>query len=245
MSAIGKLTWVELKLFAREPFPLVFTFAFPIVLLLILVSLFGGDPPEAYGMPPADYYVSSYVGVAIAVIGLIAVPVHVANYRERGILRRFQASSVPPAATFGAQAIVGLLIATAAGMTLAVIGNLVHDVALPTSVGPVLAAFALGTLAFVAIGLLLAALAPGVRAAQAIGMLLFVPMWMLGGPGPPRGEMSGVMQSIHDAMPLTYVVRSLQDPWVGAASNPANLVVVAAILVVASAAALRLFRSPG
>lgn len=220
MRTTGKLTWVELKLFAREPFGLIFTFAFPVVLLLVLVSVFGEEPSSAYGMPPADYYASSYVAVVIAAIGLLAVPVHIATYREGGILRRFRASSVPPVAIFGAQLAVGLLIAAIGATALVTIGRIVHGIALPALIGPTVAMFALGTLAFVAIGLLIAALAPGVRAAQAIGLLLFVPMWVLGGPGPPRSELSGFMQQVHDVMPLTFLVRSLQAPWVGRAADP-------------------------
>ncbi len=213
------------------------------MLLLVLVSVFGQESADAYGMPPSDYYASSYVAVVIAAIGLLAVPVHVATYRERGILRRFQASSVPHVAIFGAQAAVGLLIAAIGATALVIVGRVVHGVALPALIGHTVAVFVLGTVAFIALGLLVAALAPGVRAAQAIGLLLFLPMWVLGGPGPPRSELSGLMQQIHDAMPLTFLVRSFQAPWVGRAADPVDLAVLAGILVVSTLAVLRLFRA--
>ena len=41
MSALRKLAWIELKLFMREPTTIVFTFAFPIVLLFVLGEIFG------------------------------------------------------------------------------------------------------------------------------------------------------------------------------------------------------------
>jgi len=38
---LGKLTWVEIKLVLREPLTLVFSFAFPVVLLLVMGEVFG------------------------------------------------------------------------------------------------------------------------------------------------------------------------------------------------------------
>jgi hypothetical protein len=36
MTALGRLTWLEAKLLAREPFALIFTLGFPLVLLVVL-----------------------------------------------------------------------------------------------------------------------------------------------------------------------------------------------------------------
>ena len=44
MRVLLKLTWIELKLFLREPTTLVFTFAFPVVLLFVLGEVFGNQP---------------------------------------------------------------------------------------------------------------------------------------------------------------------------------------------------------
>jgi len=41
--------------------------------------------------------------------------------------------------------------------------------------------------------------APGARAAQAIGLLTFFPLYLLGGGGPPKGAMYGVMHTISNA----------------------------------------------
>jgi ABC-2 type transport system permease protein len=128
MRTLRKLTWVELKLFAREPVAVIFTFGFPLVLLLVLIASFGTEPDdEAFGgLRPSDYYLAAYVAVVIAAIGLVALPVHMASYRERQILRRFKASSVPAWSMLGAQAIVGLLMAALGGSVLVVAGRLAY-----------------------------------------------------------------------------------------------------------------------
>jgi ABC-2 type transport system permease protein len=245
MKAFRKLTWTEIKLFLREPFALIFTFGFPLVLLAVLIASFGTEPDtEAFGgVAPSDYYMAAYVAVVIAAIGLVALPVHVAAYRERGILRRFRASSVPAGSVFGSQVIVGLLMALIGGALLVVVGRLAYGTALPASFGRVAAAFLMGTLSFLAIGFLLATLAPTARAAQALGMILFFPMWLLSGAAPPPDVMGETMRRISEGLPLTYVVRALQDPWLGTGGNGTEILVLAAVLLVAGGLSIRLSRA--
>jgi hypothetical protein len=40
-------------------------------------------------------YVAAYIGVVVTAIGLVMLPVHLASYRERGVLRRFDVSRYP------------------------------------------------------------------------------------------------------------------------------------------------------
>src|SRR3990172_6722849 len=111
MQTLRKMAWVEVKLLVREPLTLVFTFAFPLLVLLVLGQVFGNAPdveqPEVFrGVGPMDYYLPGYIGLSIAAIGLIALPVHLASYRERGVLKRFRASGVSPGTVVSGQAIV-------------------------------------------------------------------------------------------------------------------------------------------
>ena len=57
MQALMKTTWVELKLFAREPLTMLFTFAIPLVFLFVLGGVFGNTPdPNVYrGFGAMDY----------------------------------------------------------------------------------------------------------------------------------------------------------------------------------------------
>ena len=244
MRSLAKLTWMELKLFSREPFAMVFAFAFPLIVLIVLASIFGeGDAADFGGVPPRDYYLASYAGVVVAAIGLIALPVHVAGYRERGILRRFRASSVPVWNVVGSQVIASLVMAILGILVLVAAGTLIYDAGLPESYGGVILAVVVGTLSILALGLLLAAIVPTARAAQGIGMMLFFPMWILSGAGPPPSVMTEGMHRVAAYLPLTYVVEALQRPWVGSGSNGRELLVLVGILIVAAGLSLRLFRS--
>jgi ABC-2 type transport system permease protein len=244
MRTLVKLIWVELKLFAREPIAVVFAFAFPLVVLLVLAGVFGSEPdPENFGagVSGIDYYVPGYLAVVIASIGLIGLPVHLASLRERGVLRRLRASSVSVMSVFGAQMAVNVAMAALGGAVLLVAASLVYDVHAPSSVAGVALAFGVGTLSFVALGFLLGSLAPTARAAQAIGLVLFFPMWLLSGAGPPRGVMTETMRQLSDVLPLTRVVTAIQEPWLGIGSNVPDLLLLSALF--AAAVALSAWRN--
>jgi ABC-2 type transport system permease protein len=236
MTTLAKLVWIEVKLFAREPIAVVFAFAFPLVVLLVLAGAFGTEPDSNFGgVAGIDYYVPGYLAVVIASIGLIGLPVHLASLRERGVLRRLRASSVSMTGVFGAQTAVHVAMAVVGGALLLAAASLAYDVRAPSSVAGVALGFGVGALSFVAIGLLLGSLAPTARAAQGIGLVLFFPMWLLSGAGPPRAVMTQTMRQLSDVLPLTRVVTAIQEPWLGTGSNVSELMVLSALFAAAVA----------
>ena len=244
MKTLLKMTWLEMKLFLREPVTVVFVFALPVVILLVLGEVFGSqaDPEVFRGVRPIDYYVPAYIGLVIASIGLMALPVHISGYRDQGVLRRFHASSAPVWMVLGAQVLVSLVIATLGGLLLFLVASAVYGVELPRSPAGLVPSFLLSALGFASVGVLLGALLPTARAAQGAGLLLFFVMMMLCGAGPPREVMSTPMLRIGDALPLTHVIRLLQDPWLGFGWSLTALAAVTAFIVVPAAISLRTFR---
>lgn len=241
MRMLANLTWIELKLLLREPFAVVFTFAFPLITLVVISGVFEADDPAFRSATPSDYYLASYIGVVIAAVGLIALSVHVAAYAERGILRRFHASSIPVGMVLGAQLIVGTVMAIVGSVVLIIAGRLIYDANLAEQPFDVLAAFAISVVSFLALGLAIALVARNARAAQAIGMMLFFPMFLLSGAGPPRSVMSSAMETVSNVLPLTFVVQSLQDPWLGFGRDTTSLLLLAAIAVISLAVAAGTF----
>jgi len=102
--------------------------------------------------------------------------------------------------------------------------------------------FVTGLLCFIAIGLALGSLAPTSRSANALGNLLYVPMFLLGGGGPPRDVMSGGMQTVSDILPLTHIVGGLRESWLGQTDDPHALWWPLLIAAVAVAFAVRAAR---
>ncbi len=94
-----------------------------------------------------------------------------------------------------------------------------------------------GLACFTAIGVALGSLVPSGRSANALGNLVFVPLFLLGGGGPPRAVMTSAMQTLSDVIPLSHLVGGLRLAWLGKTDDPHALwwpLTVAALAVVAA-----------
>jgi ABC-2 type transport system permease protein len=250
MRALRKMAAVELKLFLRDPLTVVFTFAFPLVVLVVLAGVFGNVPDvdedtgqiAFRGVGPTDYYIPAYIALTIAAVGLIALPVRIAGYRELGVLRRYRASSAPLTAVLGAQLITMLVLTSVGSLLLVALGYVAYETASPADLWRVLLGYLIVTISFCAIGLLLGAVMPSARAAQGIGLMLFFVMMFLCGAGPPRDVMSSGMKAVGDWLPLTYAITVMQDPWLGFGFDMGGTIVVLAVAIACGAAALRFFQ---
>jgi ABC-2 type transport system permease protein len=239
-SAVGRLVQAELKLMTRDPLVLTFVFAFPIVTMLIIGGAFGTQPDRAFDfVNPAHWYVASYLTVVIGATGLVMLPVHLASYRERGVLRRFAAAGFPRWSFPISQLIVGLLTTAVSCALLLVVAAPVYGIPPLHAWWRVTAAVALGSVAFVSIGVLLGSVLPSARAAQAVGLLIFFPSFLLGAGGPPPHVMGSVVRQVAGPLPLTLLTNAVREPWLGIGSATGSLVAIAVLAMAATALAAR------
>jgi ABC-2 type transport system permease protein len=217
-ASLGKLTFIELKLLLREPVTFVFTFAFPLTVFFVLAEVFGSESAEDVqqdwrGLDAKDYYAPAYIAIVIAALAFISIPVHIASYREAGVLRRFRASSLGFWTFVGSQVIVLAVLSIVGGALIVIVGALVYGASLPDQPMQLAVAFTVSILGVAGVALLLGALFSTARATQGVGLILFFVMMMTSGGGPPRAAMSQTLQDVTTALPLTHVVRALQDTW--------------------------------
>jgi ABC-2 type transport system permease protein len=236
LRMLGTSSWIEAKLFLREPMTVAFTLALPLIFLFVLGGVFGNTPNPKYygGHGPLDFYVPAYLGLVWAAVGLLALPVHLARYREDGVLRRLRASAAPRWAVFGSQAVVAAAIALVGGVLVIAAAALSYHIHAPRSPAGLLAAWLLAGIVFASLGILLSCI-PTSRGALGAGLGLFFVMMMLSGAGPPFEVMTSLMRHISDILPLTYATRLLQAPWLGTTLHWPD---VAACLAIALAAAI-------
>jgi len=231
MNAMIKLVRAELRLVRREPLVLTFVFALPVITVLVIGGAFGTHPSTAFaGVRPSQWYVSSYLAIVIGAIGLVALPAHIAGYRERGVLRRFGAAGFPRWSFALAQVVTALVLTVVGSVVMLAVAAAVYGVpavASPVALG---AGVILGALAFCSLGLLLGSVLPNARSAQAVGLLVFFPSLLLGGGGPPPSQLGATMRTIAQALPLTQVTDAIRDPWLGLGSATIHLAVVVVIL---------------
>jgi ABC-2 type transport system permease protein len=245
MKSLWKMTWVELKLFLREPIGAFFTLVFPLMMLFLFGSIYGNKPSDLFGgYGTIDISVPAYTAMIIATTGFMSLVITLSNYREMGILRRLQTTPVKPLVVLIAQLIV-LLGMTICGMVLLILaGKLVYNMRFEGNILSVLAGFLLGSLSILAIGFILAGVMPTARTAQVVGMVLLYPMLFLSGAGFPRELLPESIKKISAFLPLTYVVTLLRGLWVGESweQHITEVIILSAILVLGVLFSMKLFR---
>jgi ABC-2 type transport system permease protein len=241
---VYRITALELRLLAREPAMIVGLLAFPAITVLILAGVFGSGMHRGFGsVSPDDHYIVGYVGVVLAYVGLVALPVQIASRRELGFTRRYRASGVSAATLLLSNAVMGVLIAVTSGVIVVLFGGFAYGIQAPEHPLTVAAWLAAGVACFVVLGIALGVLMPSSRAANAFGNLIFVPMFLLGGGGPPREVMTGTMQRLSDALPLSHIIGGLRTEWLGADGEPTALWWSAAVTLAAAIFAILAARS--
>lgn len=245
MKSLLKMTWMEAKLFLREPVGAFFTLIFPLMMLLLFGFIYGNNPPPGASTEGAiDALLPSFTAMIIGITGLMSVAITMATYRENGILRRLRTTPVSPLIVMAAQVIV-VFVMTVLGMFLLVgAGKLVYHVRIPGNALSILGGFVLGSLSYYGIGFVLAGIMPTARTAQIVAMVLMYPMLVLSGAAWPRELMPETVQKISAFIPLTYVVNLLRGLWVGEAwgEHWLNVGVLAALFLLGLLISVRTFR---
>jgi len=220
----ARLAGYELRLLAREPMVAVSLIGFPLATVLVLAGVFGQGPdPDFGGVAPDDHYLAGYIGVVLASMGLVTIPMHLATHRELGVLRRFRAAGLSGGVVVASEIVVGLVLGTVSVTVVLAAGSAVYGLAAPDDVVAVLGWYLVGLFCFIAIGVALGSLIPTGRAASAFGNFVFVPMFLLGGGGPPRAVMTSTMVTLSDALPLSHVIGGLRQSWLGSTDDPHSL----------------------
>jgi ABC-2 type transport system permease protein len=242
VSAFGKITLMEARLFLRESGVVVTALLFPTALLLVVgfIPTVRTPSPTFGGARFVDVFAPSLVVLVLGFLSLNRVPTAMGRYRERGVLRRMSTTPVHPAKLVAAQLVVNLVAGVLAVGLLVAVGSLAFDIDLPHHLPGFAAAFLVGLSSLSAVGLLIAAVSPSARSATGIAGTLLLVIMLLGGVDLPRFLLPHFLVLVGTYTPPG--VQALQDAWMGAGPQPLHLAIMAAITVVVGALAVRAFR---
>jgi len=241
-SAFGSLVRIEAKLLIREIVPLLWGIGFPMVLLAIMGAFSHGADKALGGFSLVASYEPILIGFTMASFALQGLPIVLAGYRERGILRRLNATPAGAGRLLAAQLTVNAAVALLATVGILVVGYAAFGVALPRQPAGFLLTLLLTAAAMLTLGLVVASLARNGRVAGAVGTMLFLPLMFFGGLWIPRALMPAGLLRISDYTPLGAAVAALQQTMAGHWPSAAGLAVLAGYAVALGAVAWRFFR---
>jgi len=225
----------DLKLALRNPDMILFGIIFPIAIML-LIGL----------VSKAESTTLSFGGVAafgICAAGLMGLPLTIADYRHRKVLKRIRATPASPALLLLSQVTVQCCYVLVSFGAVLAIAALVFGVRIAN---PALFAayFALTMAATFGIGLMVASLSANMKVANAIASLLYFPMIMLSGASIPFEIFPGPLQAAAGVLPMTQGIALLKTAVVGQADAPVlvPILILAAIAFASYSIAIRFFK---
>jgi ABC-2 type transport system permease protein len=182
----------------------IFVYLFPVLLFLLLGTVYGGD---YRGRPVVDYLVAALLAYGVANTAFGGLAIMLVVRRESGILKRIRSTPLPAAAYVAAALASIFVIFVLQTATILLLGKLAYDAALPSDWLSVALAVVLGAAVFAALGLAAAALIRSADGAAAVVNVIVLPMTFLSGGFGPTRDFPQFLQTIADVLPLTYFVR--------------------------------------
>jgi ABC-2 type transport system permease protein len=243
---LWKLTWLEIKIFLREPMGAVGSILIPVLLFVVAGRLTGGRL-AATSVSAASFLrvgLPVFVSVLIAINGVVSLVTIISIYREGGILRRLRATPLRPQTILTAHVLVKLALTLATMALMVLAGKRYYPIIVNVPVVGFAIALLISTWSILSIGFLIASIVPTARFAQPIGGAILYPMIGLCGLFAPLASLPPPLHAIARVLPLTYAVSLLQGIWKGEAwsahiGDVAALVLVFAICTALSAKVFR------
>jgi len=217
LRGLWKLTWIEIKIFLREPLGAIGTIVIPVLVFLVAGRIVG------HGLAPKSLAASSFITVGLPVLASVLIAISavlslvtiISIYREGGILKRLRATPLRPHTILTAHVIVKLMLTTATLTLMLMAGRHYFPPGAHVRWFSFTIALMISTWSILSVGFLIASIVPTARFAQPIGAVILYPMIAVSGLFVPVEAFPPALHAVALALPLTYAVNLLKGIWNG------------------------------
>ncbi len=246
LHGLWRLTWLEIKIFVREPMGVIGTVGIPVLLFVVMSRMIG--PRVAAGSPGVPRFVSVdlpiFASLLIAASAVQSLAAIMAIYREGGILKRLRATPLRPHTILTAHVLVKLLFTAVTLAVMVLAGRRYYPLDDSVPLVSFLVALLFSTASILSLGFLIASVVPTARFAQPVGTLILYPMIGLSGLFAPVSSLPPLLRAIASIFPTTYAVSLLRGIWHGEgwARHASDVALLSLIFAVCAAVSARVFR---
>ena len=244
LKGLGKLSWIETKVFLREPLGVIGSLGVPVIIFVVFGRALGAGPRSATSLDAAPFNVTILAALLIALGAVQSLVAIISIYREGGILKRLRATPLSPVTILGSHVLVKLAFTVVSLGLLVLAGRRVFPGAMQVNLLSFTAALLLGTLSILSLGFVLASLVPTARFAQPLGAAILYPMVALSGLFFPVAQLPLALRAVACALPTTHAVALMQGVWDGSgwSAHWTNAAALLAIFAAFTAISTRVFR---
>jgi len=246
LRGLWKLTWLEIKIFLREPMGAFGSIFFPVIVFVVVGRFLGGRLPQSstaisgfirVGLPV-------FASVLISLSGVLSLVTIISIYREGGILKRLRATPLRPQTILTAHVLVKLALTLVTMVLLVLAGKRYYPVNVQVPVFSFAVALLISTFSILSIGFLIASIVPTARFAQPIGAAILYPMFAFCGLFIPLESLPPPLHAAARLLPLTYAVSLLQGIWKNEAwsAHIGDVCALVVIFAICTALSAKVFR---
>ena len=244
---LWRLTWLEIKIFVREPMGLFSTLGVPVLIFIVVGRLVGPrmrrvQAPQLPAAVSVDLPILASILIALsAVLSLVAI---MAIYREGGILKRLRATPLRPHTILTAHVLVKLALTATTFLAMILAGRRFYPIDAAVPIASFGVAVLVSTVSILSLGFLIASVVPTARFAQPIGAVVLYPMLGLCGLFVPLDTLPPLLQGVARVLPLTYVVSLLRGIWRGEGwlTHGADVAALALTFLLCTVVSAKVFR---
>ena len=201
----------EQKLYWRSHELAFFTFIFPLLIYILLGSVYGDDEIEGEGVTGSEYLLAGILGYGAAATAFAGLAIVVVLRRESGVLKRLRGTPLPAWAYVVAVLASTIIVFAIEVVALLVLANVMFDVPYPERWISLALALLLGAVAFAALGVALTTVIRSAEGASAVINAVYLPMAFLAGSFWTPQAYPPVLEAIANLLPLTYFIHLMRD----------------------------------
>ncbi len=254
LRGLWDLTWIEIKVFLREPLGAIGTIVIPVLAFVMLGKATAGvkiPPPSASTaaamvdgvLKPGG--VPTFVSMLITISAVLSLVTIISIYREGGILKRLRATPLRPWTILTAHVLVKLLLTALTMAIMVALGRRYFAIGPEVPIVSFTVALLITTLSILSTGFIIASAVPTARFAQPIGAFVLYPMILgLSGVFVPIVSLPPAARVLAQVLPASHSASLLQGIWIGDAwsAHAGDVAALAAVFVVSIAISARVFR---
>ncbi|MHB1711807.1 MAG: ABC transporter permease [Acidimicrobiales bacterium] len=235
------------KAFWRNPSAALFTFAFPLMFLVIFTSLLGHGQVHLAGRPVhlSTYYVAAMAAFAVITACYNNIAIGITFQRDAGILKRINGTPLPASVYFAARVVHAMLVAVLLVAITVTFGAIAYHADVPTGAALLrfLVMLVVGAASFSALGFAITAAIPNAEASPAIVNASILPLLFLSGIFIPIGDNSpSWILWIARIFPVRHFAAGIQAGFLGTSFHWTDVLIVAAWGLAGLVVAIRYFK---
>jgi ABC-2 type transport system permease protein len=202
----------EQRLYWRSHELAFFTFLFPVLIFVLLGSVYGNDKIKSEGgIKGSHYLLAGMLGYGVASTAFAGLAIILVIRRESAVMKRLRGTPLPAWAYVAAMLISAIFVFAIEVVILLVLAKALFDVPFPSHMFSLVLALLLGALAFAAMGIGLTTVIRSAEGSSAVVNAVYLPMAFIAGSFWSPHAYPRFLEVIADVLPLTYFIRMTRD----------------------------------